>query len=195
MTPASEQAEPKTTDAGSDETGGGNAKVGGMRLAGRTLAVIAILGSFIIWIYAFSGAARRDAPDLLDDPAFATEAEPICAAAQLDLDALPNALAAVDGPDRAEQIRTSSARLELMLDDLDQLVGGSDRDVEISGGWLSDWRVLVADRYTYADSIAADPNAQFYVTDVGVSERLDKRITRVANTNKMPSCAAPTDVG
>lgn len=157
--------------------------------------VLLVLGSFAIWIYAFSGAAERDTPDLLDDPTFSLAAEERCAAALADLDELPNALDAVDGPDRANQIRVSTARLEELLDELDELVGGSARDVEISTGWLSDWRVMIEDRYRYADAIEADPNAQFYVTDVGVSERLDKRLTRLANTNSMPSCVAPTDVG
>lgn len=166
-----------------------------MRVAGRVFAGLVIVASFAIWIYAFSGAARRPAPDLFDDRSFPTAAEARCAAAVSDLAELPNALDAVDGADRAGQIRASSARLELMIDELDQLVGGTERDVEIATGWLSDWRVLVADRYRYADAIAEDPNAQFLVTDVGVDERLDRRITRLANTNSMPACAAPTDVG
>jgi len=168
---------------------------GGPWSIGKVLAAVVIVGSFGIWIYAFSGAARRDAPDLFDDPAFALAAEARCAAAVADLEELPNALEATDGADRADQIRTSTARLETMLDELDAVVGGTARDVEIASGWLADWRVLVADRYRYAEAIAADPNAQFLVTDVGVSERLDRRITRLANTNAMPSCVAPGDVG
>ncbi len=161
----------------------------------KLIVAMIILASFAIWVYAFSGAARRDAPDLLDDASFALQAESICASALDDLDRLPNALDAVDGADRGDQIRTSTARLELMLDELDGLVGGSDRDVEIASGWLADWRVLIEDRYRYADAITADTSSVFLVTDVGVSERLDRRLTRVANTNAMPSCAAPGDVG
>jgi hypothetical protein len=55
--------------------------------------------------------------------------------------------------------------------------------------------VLIQDRYDYATRIAGDPSAQFLITDTGAGERLDRRITRVADTNAMPSCAAPGDVG
>ncbi len=162
---------------------------------GRGAAILVVAGSFLVWIYAFSGAARRDPPDLLADESFGLQAERACAGAWSDIDAMPGALDAVDGPDRGRQIVASTQRLELMLDELDLLVGGDARDVEIASGWLADWRVLIEDRYRYAEAIAADDQAQFLVTDVGVAERLDRRITRVANTNRMPACGAPQDVG
>ncbi len=166
-----------------------------LRLLGRVVAGILVIGSFAIWAYAYSGAADRPTPDRLDDQAFALAAERMCATALDDIADMPSALDAADGPDRADQIRRSTARLETMLDELDALVGGSDRDVEITTGWLADWRVMTADRYRYADAIAGDPNAQFLQTDTGAGERLDRRITRMADTNTMPSCAAPEDVG
>lgn len=159
------------------------------------MVVAVILSSFAIWIYAFSGAADRPGPDLLDDPAFALRAEGICATAVADVAEMPGALDAVDGPDRGRQIVAATVRFETMVDELDPLVGGSDRDIEITSGWLADWRVLIQDRYRYSDAISADIGAQFLVTDVGVSERLDRRLTRLANTNLMPSCGAPGDVG
>lgn len=164
-------------------------------MLGRLLAGSAIAASFGIWVYAYSGAADRDTPDLFDDASFSLAAENICAAALADVDEMPDALDAIDGPDRGNQIRNTTARFEVMLDDLDRLVGGSARDVEIASGWLSDWRVYIQDRYNYADRISVDDQAQFLVTDVSVRERLDRRLTRLANTNAMPSCAAPGDVG
>lgn len=162
---------------------------------GRALAVAVVASSFLVWIYAYSGAAERDAPDLLADETFGQRAELICAAATSDIQAMPNALEATDGADRGRQIVATTARYEQMLDELDALVGGDARDVEIASGWLADWRVMVQDRYRYAEAITADDQAQFYVSDVGVAERLDRRLTRLANTNSMPSCAAPTDLG
>lgn len=167
----------------------------GLRLGGKLLAAAAILASFLVWVYAYSGFAGRDAPDLLDDPTFATAGESVCATALDDLAELPNALDATDGADRAAQIRTSTARLERMLTDLDEIVGGTERDVAITTAWLADWRVLMDDRYRYADKIEVDDNAQFLITDTGVGERLDRRITRFATTNSMLSCIAPSDVG
>ncbi len=164
-------------------------------MGGRILAGIVIVGSFGIWGYAYSGLARREPPDIVDHTPFTTDGEAACARAIVDLDALPDALDAVDGPDRAGQIRTSTARLEAMLDELDGLVGGDERDRDISREWLADWRVIISDRYRYADAIETDPDAQYYQSDIGVSERLDRRVTRFATTNQMLSCVAPTDVG
>ena len=121
-----------------------------------------------------------------------------------ELETLPGALDAVDGPDRADQVRATNVVYRAMLDDLDGLIDGpaadgavdrNERDREITAGWLADWRVLVDDRDRYAEAIAVDPNAQFYISDVGVAERLDRRVTRMANTNSMPSCIAPEDIG
>ncbi|MGI9613008.1 MAG: hypothetical protein ACR2QO_08875 [Acidimicrobiales bacterium] len=178
-----------------DEDRTGAAAGGGLRVVGKVLAGLVIAASFAVWGYAYSGLADRDTPDLLDEQAFATSAETICAATVAELDELPGALDAVDGRDRAQQLRTSTARYEEMLTGLDREVAGTDRDVEITRAWLADWRVLIGDRYRYADEIEVDENAQFLVTDTGVGERLERRVTRFANTNSMPSCIAPTDVG
>lgn len=161
----------------------------------RVVAGVLILASFSTWVYAYSGFADRPAPDLLGDRALAVEAENICAAALTDIDAMPNALDAIDGPDRAVQIRNTTARFDAMVTDLEGLNLFDARDQQIFTDWLSNWRVILNDRLIYADAIAVDPQAQFLVTDVGVSERLDRRLTRFANTNLMTSCAAPTDVG
>ncbi|MEM7322864.1 MAG: hypothetical protein AAF531_07250 [Actinomycetota bacterium] len=168
---------------------------GPLTIIGRVVAGIVIAASFGVWVYAYSGYADRETPDLLADRPMAETAESICAAALRDVEAMPNALDAVDGADRAEQIRATTARFSVMVDDLDRLDRTTERDDQIFSDWLSDWRVLLNDRLIYADAIAVDPNAQFYITDTGVNERLDRRVTRFANTNLIVSCAAPTDVG
>jgi hypothetical protein len=165
------------------------------RSPGKLLAIAVIAPSFAIWIYAFSGLARRDAPDLLDDPSFSLAAEETCARALADIGEMPDALDAVDGPDRSRQVIQTTERWEAMLDDLDEQVGGSTRDTEITTSWLADWRVLIQDRYRYANDVANDPAAQFFITDTGVNEPLERRITRFATTNSMLSCSAPTDLG
>jgi hypothetical protein len=165
----------------------------------RVVAGLVIVASFGVWVYAYSGLAERDAPDLLADEELKAQAEAICAAAVADVAAMPNALDAVDGPDRGRQIRNATGRFSAMVDELARLTPAQsltniERDQQIYQAWLGDWRVLLDDRLDYADRIAADPDAIFYITDTGVNERLDKRITRFANTNSMTSCAAPTDV-
>lgn len=187
-----------TTDAPSPQDGPPSRSALGWSF--RVVAGLVVVASFAVWIYAFSGLARRDPPDLLDSPEFAQQAEPICAAALADIEQMPGALDADDGQERADQIVATTTRFETMLDQLDELasnpaVSTSERDREITSGWLADWRVLVDDRYDYADRIAEDPAAQFLLTNTGIAERLDRRITRVADTNHMPSCGAPGDVG
>ena len=94
----------------------------------RLAAIAALAASFGIWVYAYSGAARRPAPDLLDDPTFSTAAEDRYALAMAELETLPGALDAVDGPDRADQVRATNVVYRAMLDDLDGLIDGPAAD-------------------------------------------------------------------
>ncbi len=153
------------------------------------------LSTFGVWGYAYSGRADRPTPDVLADQAFPAAAERICAAAMAEIAAMPQALDAADNTDRADQVRASTTRLQQMVDELSAAVSGTPRDLAIEKAWLDDWRVAVADRYRYADAVAEDPAAPYYMTDTGVNERLDRRITRLAATNRMLSCSHPEDVG
>ena len=157
-------------------------------------AGILIAASFSVWVYAYSGQADRPPPDLLGDTTLAARAEAFCAEAEADVEALPSALDAVDAVDRAAQIRTSTARYEIMVDELATLEPGTEEDRIILDGFIGDWRTLLADRRTYADTLLDDPDAPFLQSAIR-GERLDRRMTRVADTNAMYSCGAPTDVG
>lgn len=112
----------------------------------RAGAGLVIAASFGVWAYAYSGFANREAPDVLADQALVTQAEDLCATAVDDVAALPNALEAADGAERAAQIRASTDRFERMVDDLEALRIVNDRDGRIYRSWLSDWRVLLEDR-------------------------------------------------
>lgn len=160
----------------------------------RIVGVSTLIASFGVWVYAFSGAADRDPPDLLDDQAWSESAETICGQALTDVAAMPGALDASGPEDRSIQLRDSTARFAEMVGALTQLETSTSRDTQITTDWLADWGVLLESRLRYADAILDDPAAPFTITDTGVSERLDKRITRFANTNRMPSCITPTDV-
>lgn len=161
----------------------------------RVLVALIVVASFGIWVYAYSGLADRPPPDLLADVDLAARAETICAAAAADVAAMPTAIDATDGADRAAQVRTSTDRYEAMVDELALLEVTEAEDRVIVDGWLGDWRTLIQDRRTYADAVAVDPEAVFLMTKVSENERLDKRLTRMATTNGMPSCVTPTDVG
>lgn len=167
----------------------------GFGLLWKVLVGLVVLASFGVWVYAYSGAAVRDAPDRFDDIELSRASESICQAAAAEIDELPNALDARNEIERAEQLGESTVILGLMVSDIGRLETSTERDATIMGLWLDDWRVLLADREEYTNRLAGDPDAKFYVTNTGVGERLDRRITRLANTNSMPTCAAPQDVG
>ncbi|MFT7598520.1 MAG: hypothetical protein ACI8TP_001441 [Acidimicrobiales bacterium] len=161
---------------------------------GRFILGVVVLASFVVWIYAYSGRADRDAPDTLDDSSYATAAEPICAAAVADIERLPNALDAVDEADRANQIRILNVRYLAMVEALDALPAESERDRGIVDLWLDRWRVILGDRESYADRLESDPEALFYLSaDAG--RRAERSLSYIADTNLMPSCGAPGDLG
>lgn len=161
----------------------------------RILAGAIVVGSFGVWVYIYSGQADRPPPDLLVDTDLAAQAEAICMAAVADVDAMPSASQAADAADRADQVRRSTARFATMVTDLEALRVDDPDDQVIMSGWLTDWRVLLDDRLRYAEAVIEDPDAIFLLTNVAAGERLDRRLTRVANTNLMTSCITPTDVG
>lgn len=161
----------------------------------RVVATVAIVASFGVWVYAYSGAADRPPPDLFIDTALPVSAEAICAAAVADVEALPGAADAADEFERADQVNTSTDRFEAMVTDLTRLDVIEADDRVIMEGWLADWRVLLEDRRRYAREVIDNPKTPFLLTNVADNERLDRRLTRVANVNGMPSCATPTDVG
>lgn len=159
----------------------------------KVLAGVVIVGSFLPWAWRFSPFADRTPDGILDDPTFATVAEPICAAAMEDLEALPNALDAATTAERGEQVSRANDILVGMVDRLEREVTGSARDVDNLGEWIADWRTYLDNRVDYAERIAVDENAVLYVAANG-SERLDRRIPRFADANEMRSCVTPDDI-
>lgn len=160
----------------------------------KIFAVVTMVASFGVWVYAFSGAADRDSPDLLDDVAWAEDAEALCAAAKADVERMPLASEAESVADRADQIDAANARYRTMLAAMTDLKPSTARDGEMVAEWQSDWEIYLGDRDRYANAILEDPAASFTVTNTGGGERLYKRISRFALTNFMASCVAPEDV-
>lgn len=161
---------------------------------GRVLVALLVLGSFGVWVYAYSGYADREAPDTLDDPSFGAQAEPICAAARAEVGELPNALEAADQFERANQIRAASQVYRDMVDALESEVPTGERDRGIIELWLERWRIILDDRDNYAGRLEEDPEAVFYLSaDAG--RRAERSLSYIADTNDMPSCGAPDDVG
>lgn len=159
--------------------------------------MISLVASFGIWVYAFSWQAAGDLPpppDTLDDGDWARQAEEICQRALRQAEQMPGALDAVDEQDRATQIEDTTEVFEAMVDDLAEIPTATDLDAEMTDEWLADWRRLMTNRRAFAERLRSDPAAVFTVAGSGGGERLDKRVTRFATTNTMPSCVTPTDV-
>lgn len=160
---------------------------------GIVLAGFVIFVSFLPWAWRWSPWADRTADGLLDDTTYATLAEPVCAAALDDLAELPTALEAETTEERGEQVRAANVILTDMVDDLEELITGSDRDIENLNEWIGDWRTYLDNRDDYAERVTVDPDAVFFVSAEGI-ERLDRRIPRFANANSMFSCITPDDI-
>lgn len=167
---------------------------------GRVALGLLVAGSFAVWGYGFSGLAGRTAPDTLGNSSFLDVAEPACAAANDTVAAMPDALDAEDNRERSQQVINNTAVYGDLVDELERLLDDprvdlNDRDSGITLEWLADWRQFLADRIDYADRLADDPQAVFYVAASSGGERLERRITRFAQTNELLSCVTPQDVG
>ena len=193
----------RPSDAASDGVGAdgreprsdGEHEAGVRRRSGVWGAAALMAAMAGLWAYAF--LAPQDVPGRMDDTAFPTAAEPVCAAAAGELAALPRSLDATDPVERAAQVDASTDRLEAMVDELATLVPTTEPEQQMVTEWLDDWRRYLANRRDYADRLAAgDIDARFYVDQ---SERDGRQITnaldRFADINKMSSCASPSDVG
>ncbi len=170
-------------------------------MIGKYIIRAIVVLSLLVWGYAFSPFADRVAPDTLGAGVlpFRELVEPICTSTMTSLDALPNALDASDSVERSGQIKNAN---DLLLDMVDRLEAQLDapsvtlnqRDRGITAEWITDWRNYIADRDDFASRMSDDPNAQLFIGAVG-GERLERRITRFANTNRIYSCVTPSDVG
>lgn len=132
--------------------------------------------------------------DRLDDLAWTAEADRICAQARDDVALLTPAHLAKDADDRADTIEIATARVERMLQELEQIAPtGDSRDARITRLWLVDYRVFLDDRLAYADAIRQDPGARFVVTEK-YGSHITKPVDRFARVNEMEACMSPGDV-
>jgi hypothetical protein len=156
-------------------------------------AAAVVLASFALWIYAFSGLARKDPPDTLRDLAYVAEAEARCEPARRAIDALPPAPAARDPQDRAATLSEANDHLAGMLRRLRTVQPDNDADRLIVSGWLADWDRYLADRRSYAATLASGRDAPFTLTGRDGTD-YTKSMDHLAEVNPMPSCATPGDV-
>jgi len=126
---------------------------------GLGLLVAAMLG-FWAWIFV---AAPRDNPDRFADPAFALAAEPLCAAAQTRIDALPPGHTAATPAERAMTVRAGTELTGEMVAGLRNLAAEipAGRQAETLAAWLDDWDVYIADRWAHVERLeSADADTE-----------------------------------
>lgn len=190
-----DQPAPAPTQDPAQETDDGDAARRRVTPA-RVVTTVVVLALVLMWIYAFSGMAKKDPPDLLDDAAFATAAAPICATARAALDELPSALEAGTPEERADTVAQANAILTAMVTDLraeapDQ--GDDHRDSRITGLWLDDWQTHLADRAAYVEDLEAGSEDPAVFTARG-GRSITATIDNFAKVNDIGDCATPLDI-
>ncbi|MPY93653.1 MAG: hypothetical protein GEV08_11500 [Acidimicrobiia bacterium] len=161
---------------------------------GRLLLAAVVVGSFGLWVVALARIGVREPLDTLEGPAFALAAEPVCAAALADVEALPAASTARSAAERSVTIDEATGRLRGLVADLRSLAPRTGEDGSVVAAWLADWDTYLGDRQDYARRLRADEAAEFQLTtrqEQGITKAMDN----MAQVNEMPSCATPGDVG
>jgi hypothetical protein len=165
------------------------------RSAGRIAAVVAALAIVLFWAWVFSGAPKRDNPDLLEDRAYAAQLEERCQGLRDDLAALPSAIAIDDPGERADVLEDANVLVEEFVDDLEAgapTEGDASRTME---GWIADWRTYLANRQDYAQRLREDPDARLLLDESPLGDPVDKTIEVFSDVNAIEACATPGDVG
>lgn len=157
---------------------------------GRVAVVVAVLAMTLMWVYAFSGLARRDPPDFLDDPRFAAAAEARCAQTLAELDELPRVNQDSPPAELADVVDEANEELRAMVEDLADLAPTEGENGRIMGLWLADWDTYLGDREEWAAQVRAGDVEEFAETDRGGSP-ISQAIDNLAEVNDMASCVAP----
>lgn len=148
----------------------------------------AIVSLIAFWVWALFFASRQSI-NRIDDGAWTARAETICASYRDQFDAL-DARASADIAVRAELVEESTDLYSKMLDEVVAVAPTDDKGKAIVPDWESDYRILLQDRYNYAEQLRAGENVPFSETPVeGVP--ITERIERFALDNSMESCAPP----
>jgi hypothetical protein len=170
---------------------------GGRRRGWSTKVQVVVLVANIAFWAAILGwtlmSGEVEPPDRLDQRAFPTAAEPRCADARDDIDALGLPTDVETPEERADMVDEENGILTAMVDDLEALDRPTGEEGEWVGQWLADWRTHIQDRQDWADDLRAGDDHAFVETDRG-GEQVSNVIDNFAEVNEMESCATPGDV-
>ena len=173
----------------------------GRRLKLTTAAVgVVLLAIGAMWIYAWFFAPVGYI-DRFKDTAWQARAEGICAATRQQILALPSAASFKDvepKPEalaqRAAVIDQATVLLERQLADLRATEPTDETGRKGVGLWLADWDGYLQSRREQADRMRAGRDEPFSVKEQGGAP-VTLRMDEFAQTNAMPSCAVPDDIG
>jgi hypothetical protein len=154
----------------------------------RGLVVLALLALAAFWIWALFFASKS-AINKVEDRAWAERAEGICAAVDVQLGVLATQTS-TDLNVRADLVQQSTDLLSGMLDDVTAVMPTDEKGRSIVPAWEADYRVLLEDRYTYAEMLRSGEDGPFTETAVN-NVPITERIETFAGDNEMPSCAPP----
>lgn len=147
---------------------------------------IALLIVFWVWALFF---ASKEAVNKVGDTAWAARAEEICVEYDVELRAIEEQRVA-DLAGRADLVDESTDLLGRMLDDIVAVLPTDDKGAAIVPDWAAEYRILLQDRYRYADQLRSGQNVAFAETAVsGVP--ITERIEKFTLDNEMPTCAPP----
>ena len=168
----------------------------------RVVVTAIIAGLVIMWAYIWV-LAPRDNPDRFATTAYAEAAEPICAAAQAEINALPLGVTAQTPQERAVAVREGTVITEQMVADLRNLTTLVDdaTDLATLERWFEDWEDgYLVDRWAHVErletaTIDTDPrDLAFLIQDRTEGGFYTRRIDGLANVNDMASCHVPLDI-
>lgn len=157
-----------------------------------------VVAMLVFWAAIYAYTLRVDEDDIrppgrMTDRAFATDAEPICAATADRIADLGLPTAVETPAERAALVEAENDLLRSMLADLRALERPSGEEGGWVAEWLDDWDVHVGDRQRWADDLQQGDDHPFVETARN-GEQISKGIDYFAETNDMPSCATAGDV-
>lgn len=160
------------------------------------LALVLAFAAFWTWALFF---ASKEAVNRIGDRAWAERAEDICAAANIEREALAD-YTRIDQPtpeliqQRADLVDAATDLVDAMIDDVLAELPTDAKGADIVPEWGADYRVYLGDRRAYADQLrTSGKNLPFYETGRdGIP--LSEKVATFAGDNEMPSCAPPRDL-
>lgn len=145
-----------------------------------------LFAAFWIWALFF---ASKEAVNKIGDEAWAERAEEICQEYDPQIRAI-SARASTDLDTRADLVDESTDLLSAMLDEIVAVEPSDEKGQAIVPDWEAEYRILLDDRYEYADKLRAGENVPF-TESISNGVPITERIETFAGDNYMPTCAPP----